>query len=738
MQNGEMHNPALRPMTEKIGIEKTGAIAQPFAAPNFFGRPFDLLTAVAFLGIFFSLLVYYLVRTQTDIFLVHRLDDSVMPAVQHLQQQIEDDQYLVGSVAGALTIDPNLTLGNLRTFITATAHDKSTVEHLFIVTVVDRKPHSINELLDRSRPDVSPFAMSDVEGMEGLARYVAVTGRSTSTVLADRRYPNMKWLAIARALESHTAETKVVIGFTPITSLFEDFADLQQQGFIVQALAMEDSGGFKPPFMVLNKNFANLALFVPLPEVEAKIRLDGSNWVLRFSGVPQINALPIQVLPYFELFIGLLLTWALVKYLRIARRQGAETAALALSLQHANEELNRKIGDEERMAGALRESEQKYRAIFENAGTGICQIASSGEWLNANRMLAHMLGYENPQELLLDQPDLHNRLFVDARARREWLMRLRAGNQSKTEVELYTKKRHTIWVAISGHIVLDNRNNSSYYECTMYDVTERRHAEFALTQAKEQADFANRSKSEFLANMSHELRTPLNAIIGFSEIIKEQMFGAAGQPQYVEYARDIYDSGELLLSLINDILDMSKIEAGKRALAETVFDVDRVVQSVLRLVTARARAGKIRLAIQLPRDLPAVRAEEKAIKQILTNILTNAIKFTPEGGSVSLSAETDAFGRMRIKIEDTGLGIAPEDIPVALAPFGQIESALSRKNQGTGLGLPLTKALVELHGGVLDLQSKLGVGTVVTIILPVERVVAKSSLSPTEPAKSPA
>jgi len=258
-----------------------------------------------------------------------------------------------------------------------------------------------------------------------------------------------------------------------------------------------------------------------------------------------------------------------------------------------------------------------------------------------------------------------------------------------------------------------------------YDITERHQAELALIHAKEQADFANRSKSEFLANMSHELRTPLNAIIGFAEIIKGQMFGPVGSAQYIEYAGDIFDSGQLLLSLINDILDMSKIEAGKRALVEAILNIEQIVQSVVRLVAARAKFGKLHLTTSVPKDLPALRGEERALKQILTNLLTNAIKFTPEGGDIKMTAYMDEKGRLCIKLADTGIGIAAEDIPLALAPFGQIESALSRKHQGTGLGLPLTKALVELHDGTLDLQSKLGEGTTVTLIFPVERVVGK-------------
>jgi len=375
------------------------------------------------------------------------------------------------------------------------------------------------------------------------------------------------------------------------------------------------------------------------------------------------------------------------------------------------------------MAQALRTSEHRYRAIFENAGIGICQILPSGEWLNANRTMALILGYESPTELLADQPDFHDRLFVNSRERSDWFVKLQMGSQREYEVELYTNSQNIIWVNMSGHAVRDE--DQVYFECTMYDVTERRQTELALIHAKEQADFANRSKSEFLANMSHELRTPLNAIIGFSEIIMEQMFGPVGQAQYVEYSRDIYDSGQLLLSLINDILDMSKIEAGKRALAEAVLDMDQIIQSVVRLVASRAKLGKLHLNINVPKDLPYLRGEEKALKQIITNLLTNAIKFTLEGGSVTLTASIDPTGRMMIIIQDTGIGIAPEDIAVALAPFGQIESALSRKNQGTGLGLPLTKALVELHGGALELKSKLGEGTTIQLVFPVARIVSK-------------
>ncbi|HAX92239.1 MAG TPA: hypothetical protein DCY07_08590 [Rhodospirillaceae bacterium] len=437
------------------------------------------------------------------------------------------------------------------------------------------------------------------------------------------------------------------------------------------------------------------------------------------------DAIIFAVLPYLLLFIGSILTLGLVLYLYTTGSRGAKISSLALSLHKANAELNRKIVEEKKMARALRESEQKYRAIFENAGIGICQIAPSGEWINANKTIAQILGFRNAQELLISQPDLHGGLFVDPHVRKDWFARLEESSQLGHEVELKTATNNKVWVNMTGHAVRDTMGDIMHFECTMFDITERRGAELELMRTKEQADFANRSKSEFLANMSHELRTPLNAIIGFSEIIRDQLFGPVGQDQYIEYAGDIHDSGQLLLSLINDILDMSKIEAGKRDLAETVMGVEDIVRSVTRLVAARAKAGKVRLSMSVPPTLPFFRAEERAFKQILTNLLTNAIKFTPEGGSVTLSADLGKNGEMIIAVQDTGIGMTPEEIPVALAPFGQIESALSRKNQGTGLGLPLTRALVELHGGTLGLESEVGKGTTITLTFPKERVVKK-------------
>ena len=243
-----------------------------------------------------------------------------------------------------------------------------------------------------------------------------------------------------------------------------------------------------------------------------------------------------------------------------------------------------------------------------------------------------------------------------------------------------------------------------------------------LNRARKEAEGANRAKSEFIANMSHELRTPLNAIIGFAEILEGQRLGPLGNDKYQEYAKDIEESGRHLLALINTVLDLSKIEAGKDTLEETTVEIAQIVQPIRIMMQQLAHQSDVELVAVLPDHLPFLRADERKIKQILLNLMSNSIKFTGSGGRVTIGAEIEADGGLAIRVSDTGIGIAPEDIPKALEQFGQVDSALNRRHDGTGLGLPLCKALIERHGGSLELKSEIDAGTIVTIRFPAARV----------------
>ena len=245
-----------------------------------------------------------------------------------------------------------------------------------------------------------------------------------------------------------------------------------------------------------------------------------------------------------------------------------------------------------------------------------------------------------------------------------------------------------------------------------------------LATARDQANSANHAKSEFLTAMSHELRTPLNAIIGFSEMIQSERLGPVGVAKYGDYARDINESGQHLLALVNDILDLSKIEFGEGKLHEQTINIPPTIRSVLMLVQHRAKKNDIEIGLDIPDDLPALRADERKLKQILVNLLSNAIKFTDAGGKIMIRVWCRPDSGHAFQVIDTGIGIAPENIPKALRQFGQVDGNLNRNYDGIGLGLPLVQALIELHGGSLELESQLGVGTTATVRFPAARIVS--------------
>ena len=245
-----------------------------------------------------------------------------------------------------------------------------------------------------------------------------------------------------------------------------------------------------------------------------------------------------------------------------------------------------------------------------------------------------------------------------------------------------------------------------------------------IKEANLELEASNRAKSEFLANMSHELRTPLNAIIGFSEVMADEALGELGHPQYKDYVGDIHNSGTHLLQVINDILDLAKIEAGKLELNEDTVYPCQMINNCIRLVRERAEENGIALTVEGPQDDTRLHADERKLKQVLINLLSNAVKFSADGDAIAVKAEIDADGAFVISVSDTGIGISEENIARVFEPFVQADSSLSRNFEGTGLGLPTAKALVELHGGTIDLKSQIDVGTFVTVRIPAYRTIA--------------
>ncbi len=283
--------------------------------------------------------------------------------------------------------------------------------------------------------------------------------------------------------------------------------------------------------------------------------------------------------------------------------------------------------------------------------------------------------------------------------------------------QLKVKRDNEIGILANALNLMSERlaNQVKKHTCELADINKE--LQLAVTAANE----ASYAKSQFLANMSHEMRTPLNAIIGFSDMLKQEIMGPIGNEHYLGYAKDINDSGVHLLRLISEILDVSRIEAGRVEIADDRVNIKDTVSACTRLINERAESKNIALHVKIADDLPDLRADQLRVKQILINLVGNAVKFTPAGGEVFITGLLSADREITLSVADTGVGIAAEDQPAAMAVFGQVSNSISSLNEGVGLGLPLSKALAEQHGGKFTLQSKLGRGTIVTVTFPPER-----------------
>jgi PAS domain S-box-containing protein len=367
-----------------------------------------------------------------------------------------------------------------------------------------------------------------------------------------------------------------------------------------------------------------------------------------------------------------------------------------------------------------------YRHFVDHAAEGFFRTGPGGEILEINAAFAHIFGYETQHALRMALNESPQDFYLDMGRRGEFWGQLRV--QGRVDEFISKVKRRdgtTIWVTENARSVHDEKGNFLYCEGTVQDITLQREALQATRRALQEAQESARAKAAFIAAMSHELKTPLNAVLGFSELMLQQLCGPIDE-RYRSYLADIHSNGRRLLDLVSDVIDFARIEGHALALTESTFRIDEAVHAARDAVLEHAKDPP-EIDVRLPLQLLHMRGDRKRIVQVLSNVLSNAVKFTPASGSVSVKAYRGPDRGLLIEIADTGMGMSAQRIARALEPFRQGDETLARRYEGLGLGLPLAQALVRLHGGRLAITSAEGQGTTVNIALPAERVVPGES-----------
>jgi PAS domain S-box-containing protein len=382
----------------------------------------------------------------------------------------------------------------------------------------------------------------------------------------------------------------------------------------------------------------------------------------------------------------------------------------------------RDITERKRAEDELEESRARFQLAINGAGEGIWDWDIANDSLYISAKLREMTGYKTKQI----KPTSWLRL-IHREDRSEYRKRLIAHLKAETpdfsvECRLANREGGESWIRISGMALRDRTGWVYRMAGSVGNITDKIEFERELIRAKEHAEIASRVKTEFLANMSHELRTPLNAIIGFSDVMLSKIFGDI-EPRYSEYIENIRDSGSHLLAVINDILDVSRIEAGRMELRPERIHPGELVDAAIRLVRDRAHEQNLSMTRQVAKNMPDILVDVQRMKQVLLNLLSNAVKFTPENGKIVVKVSKSRAGEVVIAIKDNGIGMSAQEIKIALTPFGQVDSKLARRFEGTGLGLPLTRSFIELHAGTMDITSERGKGTLISIRIPVNRVI---------------